>query len=189
VVRRLGARPRALTATAEDLGRPDLASAGHRLGQLRPPAGEVVVCHGDLHPFNVLVAGDRFSVIDWTAALIAEPTYDVAFTWLLLADAPLSVPGALRRPIHGVTGIIGSSFLARYRRQARIHIPDVSLRWHVGLHGLRALVEVAGWARSGAVHAHVGHPWLTSGEAFAVRLRRLTGTSVGARGAPPPAVR
>jgi len=168
-----------LMTAAESLGRPDLASAGHRLDELRPPPGEEVICHGDLHPFNVLVDGDRFSVIDWTGALLAEPAYDVAFTWLLLVDAPLGVPGALRPAIQVATNLIGRAFLGRYRRQARIHVPDVSLRWHVGLHCLRALIEVAAWVRAGELSAHAGHPWLTSGRAFAVRLRRLTGISVG----------
>jgi aminoglycoside phosphotransferase (APT) family kinase protein len=176
---------RTLTTTAEDLGRPDLAGAGRRLAELRPAPGTEVVCHGDLHPFNVLVDGGRVTVIDWTAALIAEPAYDLAFTWLLLADAPLDVPGALRPPIHVATGLVARSFLRRYRRRARIAIPDVSLRWHVGLHCLRALVEAAGWMRAGDLGAHLGHPWLTSGGAFAGRLHRLTGIGVAPPGCAP----
>src|SRR5262249_40250358 len=85
-----------LIAAAGDGGRPRLADAGRRLAELRPAPGPEAVCHGDLHPFNVLAEGDRVTVIDWTAALLAEPAYDVAFTWLLLSDAPLDLPGALR---------------------------------------------------------------------------------------------
>src|SRR5262249_30969090 len=90
----------ALIAEAGDLGRTDLAAAGRRLAERRPAPGREVICHGDLHPFNVLVDGDRVTVIDWTASLIADPAYDLAFTWLLLSDAPLDVPGALRPVLH-----------------------------------------------------------------------------------------
>jgi aminoglycoside phosphotransferase (APT) family kinase protein len=169
----------ALTAYAGDLGRPDLAGAGHRLAELRPADGDEVICHGDLHPFNLLVDGDRVTVIDWTTALVAEPAYDVAFTWLLLVDAPLHVPGPLRAPLHLVTGRVAGAFLRRYRSRARIPVPDAALRWHVGLHCLRALVEAAGWVQAGELEAHLGHPWLISGGAFAVRLQRLTGIPIG----------
>jgi len=169
---------RTLTATAEDLGHPDLTGAGRRLRELRPAPGDEVVCHGDLHPFNVLVDGERVTVIDWTAARIAEPAYDLAFTWLLLADPPLDLPGALRPPIHVAAAIAARGFLRRYRHRTRTAIPDASLRWHVGLHCLRALVEVAGWIRAGELGTHLGHPWLTSGRAFASRLHRLTGIGI-----------
>lgn len=152
----------ALTAAADDLGRPDLTGAAQLLAELRPAAGSEVVCHGDLHPFNVLVDGDRVTVIDWTASLIAHPAYDVAFTWLLLVDAPLHVPKPLRAPIRIATGLVARAFLRRYQRRARVPVPDESLRWHVGLHCLRALVDVAGWTRAGELASHIGHPWLTS---------------------------
>ncbi|HKA13138.1 MAG TPA: phosphotransferase [Candidatus Dormibacteraeota bacterium] len=174
----------ALSAAADDLGRPDLAGAGQRLAELRPPSVTEVVCHGDLHPFNVLVDRDRVTVIDWTASLIADPAYDVALTWLLLADPPLHLPKPLRSPMRVATGLVARSFLRHYRRRAPILVSDVSLRWHVGLHCLRAFVQVAGWARARELASHLGHRWLTSGAAFAARLSRLTGIAVGGRGRP-----
>src|SRR5262249_39319819 len=152
--------------------------AGRRLAELRPAPGPEAVCHGDLHPFNVLAEGDRVTVIDWTAALLAEPAYDVAFTWLLLSDAPLDLPGALRPPIHVASAIVARAYLRRYRHRARVPIADASLRWHVALHCLRALVEVAGWTQAGELGTHAGHPWLTTGGAFSRRLRGLTGIAV-----------
>ncbi|HKF74789.1 MAG TPA: phosphotransferase, partial [Candidatus Dormibacteraeota bacterium] len=122
---------RTLTATAEDLGRPDLAGAGRRLAELRPAPGDEVVCHGDLHPFNVLVDGDRVTVIDWTAARIAEPAYDLAFTWLLLADPPLDLPGALRPPIHVAAAIAarGSCAATATERAPRSLTPHCAGTW------------------------------------------------------------
>ena len=55
----------------------------------RPPEPErLAVCHGDLHPLNVLVQDDKVTaVLDWPNFLIADPAMDVAFTVLLLSIA------------------------------------------------------------------------------------------------------
>jgi aminoglycoside phosphotransferase (APT) family kinase protein len=63
-----------------------------------------VVCHGDLHPFNLLVEGDHLTVLDWTPALLAPPARDVGFTSLLLQEPPLIVPAAVRRIVRRVGG-------------------------------------------------------------------------------------
>jgi aminoglycoside phosphotransferase (APT) family kinase protein len=42
------------------------------------------LCHGDLHPGNVLVAAERVGVIDWANAARGTPTADHARTILLL---------------------------------------------------------------------------------------------------------
>jgi aminoglycoside phosphotransferase (APT) family kinase protein len=42
------------------------------------------LCHGDLHPANVLLGRDRPAVIDWTNATRGDPAGDVARTRLLL---------------------------------------------------------------------------------------------------------
>jgi aminoglycoside phosphotransferase (APT) family kinase protein len=168
----------ALSTYADDLGRPDLARTGRRLAELHPPPGEEVVCHGDLHPFNMLVDSDRFTIIDWTTALIAEPAYDLAFTRLMLVNVPIHVPAVLRVPLHLATRLVAGTFLRQYRRRARIPVSAESLRWYTGLHCLRALIEVAGWTRTGEIDAHVGHPWLTVGAHFAALLHRLTGIAV-----------
>lgn len=55
---------------ASALDRPDLATAIRALIHRRPPEGVTVICHGDLHPFNLLVTDDgAVTVIDWTAAV------------------------------------------------------------------------------------------------------------------------
>src|SRR5919106_2803990 len=41
-----------------------------------PPATPPVICHGDLHPQNVLVEGSRVTgVLDWPNAVVAEPAF------------------------------------------------------------------------------------------------------------------
>jgi aminoglycoside phosphotransferase (APT) family kinase protein len=102
-----------------------------------------VICHGDLHPFNLLVddAG-HITVVDWTAAIRAEPAYDVAFTAMLVGNPPLDAPGPLGTVVGWVGARLAHRFIARYRALAPHH--DLgSLDWYRGLHGARILIEAA----------------------------------------------
>jgi aminoglycoside phosphotransferase (APT) family kinase protein len=169
----------ALRDMADNYERADLAaSAGWLLGHPRAPTPDVL-CHGDLHPFNLLVADHHVTVLDWTAALIAPRAYDVAFTSLLLAEPPLILPRALR-PVARVIGAgLARRFLAGYQKKAGVTLPAGDIRWHQGVVCLRALVEVAGWTQQGIVDARTGHPWVVLGPSFADRLSALTGSAVG----------
>ncbi|HYU14718.1 MAG TPA: phosphotransferase, partial [Candidatus Acidoferrum sp.] len=55
--------------------------------------------HFDLHPANVLRAGDGYKVIDWPNAARADPEADVARTTMILraASAPEHAPFVVRR--------------------------------------------------------------------------------------------
>jgi aminoglycoside phosphotransferase (APT) family kinase protein len=170
----------ALSDRAGDLGRADLVAAGRWLATNPPPPAPEVICHGDLHPFNVLrsKAGD-VTVLDWTAAVLGSAGYDLAFTSLLLAEPPLQAPAAFR-PLIGRAGRwLAKRFLDRYRRYSGVDAG--SLRWHTGLVCLRSLVEVAGWVDAGEVDQRGGHPWLVCGPSFARRLSSLTGAAVTPR--------
>ena len=66
----------------------------------RPPPGDVVVCHGDFHPQNVMVDGAAVSgVLDWANAVLAEPAFDVAATFNILRRVPagVAVPAPVAR--------------------------------------------------------------------------------------------
>jgi thiamine kinase-like enzyme len=43
----------------------------------------LVVCHGDVHPQNVLMRGDDVMIIDWDAICLGPPAWDHAalMTW------------------------------------------------------------------------------------------------------------
>jgi aminoglycoside phosphotransferase (APT) family kinase protein len=171
-----------LRGTADALGRTDLAAAAAWLQAHRPEAEPVVVCHGDMHPFNVLV-DDRgaTTVLDWSAATLAPRTYDLGFTSLVLAAPPLVVPRPLR-PVVGAAGrALSRRFVGAYERAAGGPVDAVSLAWHQGVVCVRALVEVAGWVDAGTIEGRDGHPWVIAGAAFASRLRDLTGTAVTPR--------
>jgi aminoglycoside phosphotransferase (APT) family kinase protein len=167
-----------LRRMAGDSGRADLTAAAEWLiDNPLPPAPEVI-CHGDLHPFNLLVDGADVCLLDWSAALIAPSAYDVAFTSLLLAEPPLAVPRALRPVVRRLGARLARQFVARYEQDAGVRVDQGELRWHQGVCCLRALVESASWARQGLTEARADHPWLLCGPAFARRLTVLTGSRV-----------
>lgn len=165
--------------TAADLyGRRDLVGAAEWLAANPPSPSTPVICHGDLHPFNVLVDGTgNLTVLDWSAGVLAPREYDAAFTSLLLAEPPLAVPRAGRRVVRAGGRLLARRFLREYRERGGA-VDAGSLRWHQSVVCLRALVEVAGWASAGEVETKSGHPWLVCGPAFASRLSKLTGVMV-----------
>ena len=61
----------ALARRAGESGRPDLAGAASWLADHPPRPAADVICHGDLHPFNVLADGSQLTVLDWSNALLA----------------------------------------------------------------------------------------------------------------------
>lgn len=158
-------------ASAEVLDRPDLVSAVQKLARTCPSAGRTVICHGDLHPFNLLVDDDgQTTVVDWTGALRAEPAYDVAFTSMLLAHPPLDSPRPVAAVIARVGRVLSRRFIQTYRELAPAN--DLStLPWYGGLHGTRILLESA---------SKVGdeHPFGALAPAAAAAVTSATGTKI-----------
>lgn len=161
-------------ASAEALGRADVVAMVQRLLACRPLERATVVCHGDLHPFNLLVdEAGRITVIDWTGAIRADPAFDVAFTSLLLAHPPLDAP----RPLRGVIERIGARVARRFvRRYAELNpLADLSdIAWYRAMHGCRVIVEAASLAaRLGPEMG--GHPFRSLTPAALAAARRVTG--------------
>ena len=174
----LVARMRDLAAACD---RADLVAAARWLVEHSPAPAPEVVCHGDLHPFNLLVDTDgAITVLDWSASVLAPAAYDVAFTGLLLAEPPLVVSRRMRPLIRSAGRWLARRFRRAYARAAGV-VDAESLRWHEGVVCLRCLVEVAGWVAAGQVDERSGHPWLVVGPAFARRLSDLIGVAVRAR--------
>jgi aminoglycoside phosphotransferase (APT) family kinase protein len=171
----------AIAANAAGYHRTDLAAAASWLiTHPLPPAAEVV-CHGDLHPFNLLADDRQFTVLDWSAALLAPRAYDVAFTALMLAEPPLDVPGQLRPLVRWTGRRLARHFVRRYQAHAGAVVSAAELRWHEAVVCLRSLADVASWVNSGELSQRAGHPWLVLGEAMASLLSDVTGTAVRSR--------
>jgi len=117
------------------------------LGWLRacrpPPTGAAAICHGDLHPQNVLVEqGVVTGVLDWPNALVADPLFDVGSTLNLLRFVPAGII-PLSPPLRWLAPLgqplLARQYLARYRAQRPID--DARLAYYRLAAGLRALVR------------------------------------------------
>jgi aminoglycoside phosphotransferase (APT) family kinase protein len=130
----------------------------------------LVICHGDLHGFNVILnEGELSGVVDWTNARVAEPAFDVAYTATLLEQMPIAVPPLLR-PLLGLVGRRASrQFLESYRLRGSFNADR--LRWYEALHALRLLVRVAE-ARRSETPLPPSHPWELAVAASQARLEQ-----------------
>jgi aminoglycoside phosphotransferase (APT) family kinase protein len=171
----------ALARFAGEFGRTDLVDAARWLAGHPPGPSPDVICHGDLHPFNLLADGDRVTVLDWSTALLAPRAHDIGFTSLQLSEPALRVPGWQRPLVRMFGRVLARRFVRDYQRQAAVTVEPAEVRWHQAVVCLRALTEVASWVHEGAADAHAGHPWLINGPVFARRLTSLTGAPVRAR--------
>lgn len=138
---------------------------------------EAVVCHGDLHPFNLLRDTDgNVTVLDWTNARIMPPEFEVGLTAGLLRCAPMSVPGLLRPVVERLTDRLASRFIEAYGASAPLDAALVD--GFEALQHARCLAEVVS-ARRGETHV-VGpkHPFETAAPAMIRRLADLTSITV-----------
>jgi aminoglycoside phosphotransferase (APT) family kinase protein len=177
----VGGMLRIFRELATDNERPDLAEAAQWLIDHPARPAPEVICHGDLHPFNLLADGDRVTLLDWGSALIAPRSYDVAFTSMLLAEAPLQVPDWARPVVRWLGRRVAGRFVRSYQRSAGVSVIPAQVKWHQAAICVRALTEVSRWVRAGELAAHPSHPWLVVGPAFAARISATTGVRVRAR--------
>lgn len=143
---------------AHSIGRPDLGRIARSLAD-RAPASRVI-CHGDLHPFNLLVDGDRWTVLDWSTAVIADPHFDLGFTTLMLAHPPLDGPAPIPKITRSVGRLLARRFLRTYTQISGTPVDPARLTWGRAVHALRTLTELATWDFQNAAETHSGHPWL-----------------------------
>jgi aminoglycoside phosphotransferase (APT) family kinase protein len=167
-----------LAGYAADFGRADLAQAGRWLVEHRYDPAPDVVCHGDLHPFNLLVSEGQVTLLDWSASLLAPRAHDVAFTAMMLSDPPLAAPAVLRPVVRSAGRLLARRFVRRYEKRAGVAIAAELIAWHRAVVCLRALTEVASWVHDDAVDEHAGHPWLALGPAMATWIGAVTGAPV-----------
>lgn len=152
------------------VGRADVVTALDRLERDLPAPQREVLCHGDLHPFNVLDRHGELVVLDWTGAVVADPCFDIAFTKLLLSNPPLQLPRSLRPVARAAGRALARRFVASYTRLD----PDISLEhldWFEALHSARILVETA-------APAAPGHPLVLVAPAAVAQLAAFTGVDV-----------
>jgi aminoglycoside phosphotransferase (APT) family kinase protein len=161
-------------------GRPleGLATAMQWLHEHRPPEpSRPVICHGDFHPQNILMAGGAVTgVLDWPNAVLADPAYDVAATRTILSCTPIEMvtaPTALRWLVRVARPFLVARYLAGYQRHRRLDL--ATLAYYEAASCMRALVRVAEARLSSAEHSEVLNPLDASsfGERVAARFAEL----------------
>ena len=146
------------------------------------PVGERrrVICHGDFHPQNILMADGRVTgVIDWPNVIVADPAFDVASTRVILGLVPvglLGVPPALCGLVEIARRILVARYLHGYRR--RQPLDAARLAYHEALACMRGLVRTAE-ARLAPTGESGLNPLDGSlfGERLAARFARITGVT------------
>jgi aminoglycoside phosphotransferase (APT) family kinase protein len=136
-----------------------LARATRSVLRSRPPTGSDVICHGDFHPLNVVIdETGNATVLDWTAARLAPPAFDVSFTALLLANPPIAMEGVVGKPLRAAGRWVSRQFVHHYQSATSQHIDAAELAWFTKLHALRILFDVT----EGRVGEH--HPFVLLSE-------------------------
>jgi aminoglycoside phosphotransferase (APT) family kinase protein len=166
------------------IGRAASSFEPSRLGELgawfeanRPTSSSNVICHGDLHPFNLLVDDmGGVTVLDWTNATIASREMDIGFTAGLLRCAPIAVPRPIRPIIARITERLASKFIDSYGRRARINARAVA--WWEAMQHARCLADLTYGRLNPGSAVGPNHPFETSAPAMQQRLHELTGIAI-----------
>jgi len=179
---------RDLDTAASDVDRAQLHGLRPILDWLivnRPPerAGQVI-CHGDFHPFNILVeTGQPSGVIDWVNLRFADPAYDVGATTAILTHGPLDLPAGVRTAAALGRRILVAAYRRTYLRERRLERDR--LRYYEALRTFGFVLE-AGLVRQSAagIIAPSSKPSAFASpqvlRAATRRLRVLTGVTPGA---------
>jgi aminoglycoside phosphotransferase (APT) family kinase protein len=169
-------------------GRPieGLARAMQWLHERRPPEpSRPVICHGDFHPQNILMAGGVVTgVLDWPNAVLADHAYDVAATRTILSCTPIEMvtaPTLLRWLARVSRPILIARYLVGYQRHRRLD--PATLAYYEAASCMRGLVRVAEARLSSVEHSEALNPLDASsfGERLAARFAELAGVVPGLR--------
>jgi aminoglycoside phosphotransferase (APT) family kinase protein len=139
----------------------------HWLREQRRDDATHVLCHGDLHPFNVLVDGANTWVLDWTAAVAAPREMDVGFTAGLLRCPPLALPGALQPVLRRIGERLAEGFVDAYAH--RIPVDRHAVTWWEAVQLGRCVAEV----EQGRLPPR--HPFVVAHGAMRRRIERIVG--------------
>jgi aminoglycoside phosphotransferase (APT) family kinase protein len=162
---------------AAQAGCPGFADLAQWLRARRPVMTPVVVCHGDIHPFNMLETVDEsFWLLDWTNASLCRREFDVGCTAALLNCAPIAVPAVGRAPLRVMTNALAQRFITAYRRHVPINLDVVE--WFETLQYGRCLAEVAmaPVKKDGIVGAR--HPFRVSAPAMIRQVVQITDVTI-----------
>ncbi len=165
-----------LEGDVERLGLRGLRRAFAWLAAHRPAPSRLVLCHGDLHAYNLVFDGGRVSaVLDWTNARLAPPGFDISYTAQLLHLMPVPAPSMLRPVLRWLGARSSRQFLAAYAKHSAAGFDPQPDPWFEALHSLRLLVRLAQSRAGLTTTVREDHPWLLAARGSADSLRHITG--------------
>jgi aminoglycoside phosphotransferase (APT) family kinase protein len=148
-----------------------LSEGARWLTENRPaPAQAEVICHGDFHPHNVMVADGKLSgVIDWADVTLAEPAFDIAGLRVIALHADQGVPAWARGPANVARRLMVRHYMSVYRAAAPLDTRN--LAYYEAIRMLSALTF------TGEDRPQTGNPWnAPHTKARLIRqFRRITG--------------
>ena len=172
-----------------DRGAVGFAAAHRWLVENRPPEpGRLVLCHGDLHPGNLLVdeAGNVTAVLDWTVATLAEPVFEIGFTTMALSLAPVDAPPFVQRIVRRLSRGIARRYVRAYT--ARDPIDLTALPYYEALRCAMEVSNAALWrlaVTEGRANELLRPTWDSIGDVMVDYFRARTGVEIEL---PPPPV-
>ena len=115
-----------------------------------------VICHGDFHPINILMAeGVVTGVVDWSMTTVADAAFDVGNTRVLLAIAPMELPAVLDSIVAPLRRVLVGRYSQAYLRQRPVDVDNVRY-----FEALRCLIELSWVGERRAAGAGVyRNPW------------------------------
>ena len=148
------------------------------LDRHRPVLTPAVICHGDIHPFNLLVTDDgSFKLLDWTNANLCRPEYDVGFTAALLRCAPIKVPRIAQLPIAALTRALADRFVRAYAAITGPLDRD-AVKWFEVLQCGRCLAAVINSRLGDDGIVGRKHPFQVSAPAMIRRVRAIADVTI-----------
>ena len=94
--------------------------------------GDNAICHGDLHPENILLTAEEPVIIDWVDATQGSPLVDAARTTLLLrvGDLPASMNERRHQEIAEMRYLFYETYLEHYTQMQSISRKAIA-RWEL----------------------------------------------------------
>ena len=104
------------------------ASLGVALELLPPRVGRPRLCHGDLHPSNVIVSREGPVLVDWFDASRGDRVADVARSLLTLLAHGAATPSHLPGSDPATLAVLTQAYLSRLQESLDIS-PDLLAHW------------------------------------------------------------
>ena len=108
------------------------------------------ICHGDLHPENILLTTEEPVIIDWVDSSQGSPLVDVARTTLLLrvSELPPSMNERRRQKIAEMRYLFDEAYIERYTQMQSISREAIA-RWELAVAAARLSEGISNDEKSG----------------------------------------